>query len=91
MKEQLIKGKWYKAEEDRYYKFNGKIENCGYYNRIGWSNKILNTQYEENINRYFANTDFEKTILKNGPINISEIAHLLPKNHPDLNQIIEIW
>ena len=83
MKEQLIKGKWYKAFSDQnsYIKFNTECREEAYC-----------SEYISPENIYSKCDDSGCGLTKFlTPINISEIAHLLPKNHLDLNQIIEIW
>lgn len=85
--EKLIKGKWYKFLSNNqvwYMKFN-KLGYKGYIESIEYihphSNKIFKEGMFSELGRY-------NFIL----INISEIAHLLPKNHPDLqNKIYELW
>jgi hypothetical protein len=85
--EQLIKGKWYKITTFKDY--------CLYF-KIGEINKTSVYFYNRD---YISNEKFNKAdcidikdIKHYNLINISEIAHLLPKNHPDLqNKIYELW
>jgi len=84
MKEQLIKGKWYKAYEAqnyyiKYLKNNGIYANCS---------EHINMKTEPSHNTWGGVCGQLQYLTE---VSISEIAHLLPKNHPDLNQTIEIW
>jgi hypothetical protein len=85
-KEKLVNGKWYKAfkSQDYYIKYcktkdNDESANC--------SEHIHNESYRN----YGGGCGQIKDLT---PVKISEIAHLLPKNHPDLKQLkksYSIW
>lgn len=83
----LIPGKWYKGDSNYYMKYShteiveGKFGN---HNRLFFNERIYSSGYRVGKD-YWSNSDWEKNMVKNGPIDISEIAHLLPKGHPDLN------
>ena len=82
----LIKGKWYKAfkSQDFYIKYSHESKG-------GWAKCSeyipKSTGIYTNLNGACGKTEHLKEI------SISEIAHLLPKNHPDLqkNNIYELW
>ena len=78
------KGSWYKGQKNNYYiKFNYlKKQDSAYGNRVYYTERIKHSEYNK-LEDYWSNTQFEKYALEN-PVNISEIAHLLPSNHPDL-------
>lgn len=85
--EKLIKevqfevGKWYKGGKDNYYiKFFG-FEKCSNYNRIWFSETIVDSVFSNNKD-YWANINFEKFALAN-PVDLSEIQQYLPDGHPD--------
>lgn len=84
MKEQLIKGKWYKAYASKNYyikytSFDGYYAICS---------EHINIKDKPQYNAWGGSCGEAKYLTE---VSISEIAHLLPKNHPDLNQTIEIW
>lgn len=86
MEKKLIKGKWYKflaQNEILYMKFN--IVDC--------NNVVISLEYISSKNVHTYGGNFNRLgYYSFMPINISEIAHLLPKNHPDLqNKIYEVW
>jgi hypothetical protein len=81
--EKLIKGKWYQSlKSNKYYKHN--------YNKNG---ENYCSEYINENNVYRCQSDYNTlSINEIRLINISEIAHFLPKNHPDLqNKIYEVW
>lgn len=84
--EKLIKGKWYKflsSGQICYMKFNV----INRHNIVNSSEYIL-----PDIKHGYEGTFRELGYYNFIPINISEIAHLLPKNHSDLqNKIYELW
>ena len=85
-KEKLIKGKWYKAckNQDFYIKYD-KTVNIIY----AWCSEHIACK-----NIYYNHGGQCGEIKYLTPINIKEIAHLLPKNHSDLKQLnknYEIW
>lgn len=83
----LIKGKWYKFKTFNkiwYVKFN-KLDDRDYIESIEYIHPDTNKILKGGI---FGKLGYYNFI----PINISEIVHLLPKNHPDLqNKIYELW
>ena len=78
--ENFIVGNWYKSEYDNYFKFL-KFEDGYFYS----SEEIVNNEWSE-IGLGHASRGF---FIEN-KVNISEIAHLLPDNHPDLQLINNI-
>lgn len=89
MKKEFIEGRWYKLNDDHLGKF--LLENKGYKYPECWPCK----EYIDEIGEYYSyGTYFRKipNIIEEVPI--SEIAHLLPKDHPDLQHIetiYELW
>lgn len=85
-KEELIKGKWYKflsSDKIWYMKFN-VITNTNIVSSLECISLLTGFGGEANFGE-LGSYNFI-------PINISEIANLLPKNHPDLqNKIYELW
>jgi hypothetical protein len=85
MKE-LIKGKWYKFKAQNEI-WHMKFEELTYANVVS-SSACINSR---NVFNYGGNFSKLGTYVFT-PVNISEIAHLLPKNHPDLqNKTYELW
>jgi len=78
--EKFIVGKWYKGNNDCYIKFN-KLENCKSYNRVWYSEKIVEGIYSLKYD-YWANIEMEEFALKN-PVNLEEIQKYLPEGHID--------
>ncbi len=87
---QLIKEKWYKRTDiifKNYLKYIKPIKLDSQNDQFEYIDSIYETQ------EYLNNNKIKTCTAHNFiPINISEIAHLLPKNHPDLlNKIYELW
>lgn len=78
-KEDFIVGNWYKSKYDNYFKFL-KFENDWFCS----SREIINNKWI-GLGGCFGGWSM---LLQE--VNISEIAHLLPDNHPDLQLINNI-
>jgi hypothetical protein len=88
--EQLIKGQWYKRTDvilENYLKYIKPI-------KLDLQNNEFKYIYSIYETKGYLNNNKIKICTANNfiPIDISEIAHLLPKNHSDLlNKIYELW
>ena len=78
--EEFIVGKWYKANNNYYLKYSHTTKGRAY-NQI--HGEIISVaRYRKND--YIANSDWEKEMLKNGPLtDLSEIREFLPDGHVD--------
>jgi len=77
---ELEVGKWYDFGDGSYSKFL-KLSTCGNY--FHFTELIRDKKH-----KFYKGNWYNSTVRL---INISEISEYLPKNHPDINIIHEIW
>ncbi len=92
MKQQFIKGAWYKTSRKSEKAFQYYVKFSHIEQEYAKSSEYINYNWENHnyceTSDNIKNTNFTL-------VDISEIAHLLPSNHPDLQQnalnSLEIW
>lgn len=75
-KKDFIIGNWYKIDGTKYY---GKLTS-----EIIDDDKFPSTEYITSNGKYSSNGNYFNLTTNIIEVDISEIAHLLPNNHPDL-------